>query len=77
MSRLLTTLPAQADDLFAALASLHDGLSEEQSHRAHARLLLLLANHIGDAVVIREAVVLARVGLAGSDDRIETSMDKP
>jgi hypothetical protein len=77
MSRLSTTPPAQADELFAALGSLHDGLSEQQSHRAHARLLLLLANHIGDAAVIREAVILSRVGLAGSDDRIETSKDKP
>lgn len=35
------------DDFYERLMSLHDGLSDEQSARLNARLVLLLANHIG------------------------------
>ena len=35
------------DDFYERLMSLHDGLSDEQSVRLNARLVLLLANHIG------------------------------
>ena len=31
----------------------------------NARLILLLANHIGDIAVLREAMKLAREGVAG------------
>lgn len=67
MSQALITTrnTPRPDAVFEALASLHDGLSEIASQQAQARLLLLLANHIGDETVIREAVVLARRGLGG------------
>ncbi|MFW9622137.1 MAG: DUF2783 domain-containing protein, partial [Macromonas sp.] len=36
------------DDFYEALIATHQGLSTEQSHALNARLVLLLANHIGD-----------------------------
>ena len=38
----------------------HNGLSDEQSEALNARLILLLANHIGDLRVLREALQAAR-----------------
>ena len=57
-------LGADGDDLYAALAEAHTGLSDADSRRLDARLILMLVNHIGDAGIIREAVRLARAGLA-------------
>jgi hypothetical protein len=48
------------DDFYDALITAHRGLSDEQSELLNARLLLLLANHIGDLGVLREAIELAR-----------------
>lgn len=48
------------DDFYDALIEAHRGLSEEQSAQLNAKLILLLANHIGDLDVIREALKLAR-----------------
>jgi hypothetical protein len=39
---------------------MHDGLSDDESARANARLVLLLANHIGDQEAIVEACRIAR-----------------
>ena len=49
-----------ADDFYEALIQTHHELSDEQSERVNARLILLLANHIGDITVLREAMRLAR-----------------
>ncbi|HZF80956.1 MAG TPA: DUF2783 domain-containing protein [Rubrivivax sp.] len=38
----------------------HQGLSDAQSELMNARLVLLLANHIGDLCVLREAISAAR-----------------
>ncbi len=48
------------DDFYEALIETHRGLSDEQSDMLNARLILLLANHIGDISVLREALRLAR-----------------
>ncbi len=48
------------DSFYAELIATHDGLSEEESHALNARLILLLANHIGDLRVLREAVQAAK-----------------
>lgn len=53
---------ANPDDFYDALIEAHRGLSEEQSAQLNAKLILLLANHIGDLDVIREALRLARGG---------------
>ena len=53
------------DDFYDALIAAHRGLSDDQSELLQARLLLLLANHIGDLNVLREAITLARRGVVG------------
>ncbi len=50
---------ARPDDFYAALMDLHRGLDDEQSAAANARLVLLLANHIGDSNVLEQAIRLA------------------
>jgi hypothetical protein len=50
---------AQPDDAFRAIVEAHRGLSEEQSADLDAALVLILANHIGDFGVLREALALA------------------
>ena len=51
------------DDFYEALIETHRGLSDEQSQLLNARLVLLLANHIGDLRVLREALAAARHGV--------------
>ncbi|MBI1791208.1 MAG: DUF2783 domain-containing protein [Acidobacteria bacterium] len=62
MNSRLNTEPniAQPDEFYQALVDLHSGLSEEQSQIVNARLILLLANHIGDRTVLLEALSKAR-----------------
>ena len=48
------------DDFYEALIEAHNGLTDEQSEALNARLILLLANHIGDLRVLREALAAAR-----------------
>ena len=54
------------DDFYQHLINLHQGLSEEQSALVNAKLILILSNHIGDLTVLREAMLLARSGIAES-----------
>lgn len=58
-------LGQQGDDVYAALIEAHSGLSDEASARLNARLVLLLANQIGDGGIIIEAILRARGQLAG------------
>lgn len=51
------------DDFYEALIDTHNGLSDEQSALVNAKLVLLLANHIGDLNVLRQAMQLARSGV--------------
>jgi hypothetical protein len=48
-----------ADDFYAELLAVHDGLSKPASDALNARLILTLANHIGDRKVLTEALRLA------------------
>ena len=59
---MLNTEPniAAADDFYQELIDLHRDLSDEQSALVNAKLILLLANHIGDIPVLREAMAAAR-----------------
>lgn len=50
------------DDFYQALIDAHRDLSDEQSEMLNARLILILANHIGDIGVLREALAAARDG---------------
>jgi hypothetical protein len=53
-------LGAAGDDFYAALMAAHEGLSQEESARLNARLILLLANRVGDLAVLRECLRAAR-----------------
>ena len=48
------------DDFYETLIDAHNGLTDEQSEGLNARLILLLANHIGDLRVLREALTAAK-----------------
>ncbi len=48
------------DEFYEPLIDAHNGLTDEESEALNARLILLLANHIGDLKVLREALDKAR-----------------
>jgi len=48
------------DDFYDALIETHRDLNDEQSEQLNARLILILANHIGDLAVLNEAMAAAR-----------------
>jgi hypothetical protein len=54
---------ASPDDFYDALVTLHRDLTPEQSQVVNAKLILLLANHIGDRAVLDAAIAKARSGL--------------
>ena len=49
-----------ADDFYEKLLRIHDGLSDEDSAALTARLILILANHIGDKDVLEQAFEVAQ-----------------
>ena len=52
-----TTLNLQdADGFYEQLLDAHQGLNRDQSELLNARLILLLANQVGDAEILRECV---------------------
>ena len=51
------------DGFYEALIRIHDGLTDEQSNLVNARLVLLLANQIGDMAVLRACLEAAREGI--------------
>jgi hypothetical protein len=55
---------ALPDDFYEALIDTHRDLDAAQSQRVNARLVLLLANHVGDLDVLRDAMQRARAGVA-------------
>jgi hypothetical protein len=56
------------DDFYEMLIEGHRGLDDAQSELLNARLVLLLANHIGDLRVLKEAIAAARAGIAADDE---------
>lgn len=66
MTATLTLAPNldAPDAFYEALIEAHRDLTPEQSHRLNARLILLLANQVGELAVLREALRHARAGLA-------------
>ena len=56
-SKLRTELGVDnPDDFYARLIELHEGLSSEESHKMNAKVILMLANHIGDTDVLYEVL---------------------
>ena len=47
---------ADPDDFYARLIELHEGLTTEQSHKVNAKVILMLANHVGDTEVLYEVL---------------------
>lgn len=58
----LITIPnlSAPDDFYEALINAHQDLTIDESQAFNARLVLLLANHIGDLAVLQEALQAAR-----------------
>jgi len=61
---------ADPDGFYEQLIAMHHGLSDTQSALANAKLVLLLANHIGDPGVLAEAMAAARHGVADSPKNV-------
>jgi len=53
---------AAPDDFYEQLIDMHRGLDDAASALVNAKLILLLANHIGDAEVLAQAMAAAREG---------------
>ena len=56
---IIDTNMADPDGFYEALVAAHRGLSDAESAALNSRLVLLLANHIGDEYVLREALEAA------------------
>ena len=54
------------DDFYEALIEAHRDLDNPASHALNARLVLLLANHIGSLDVLKQALHAARGGVSGA-----------
>lgn len=48
------------DGFYAELIGLHEGLNDAESQALNARLILILANHIGDRSVLSAALSAAK-----------------
>ena len=53
---ILTPNFDNADDFYATLLKAHEGLDKAESDALNARLILVLANHIGDNKVVVDAI---------------------
>ena len=56
----LTPNIAGPDDFYAELLAAHEGLTKAESDALNARLILILANHVGDREALRQALAAAR-----------------
>jgi hypothetical protein len=57
------------DDAFRIIVEAHRDLSDAQSADLDAALVLILANHVGDLEVLREAIELAKRSLANTNQQ--------
>ena len=53
-------LSPNQDDVYHALMDAHEGLSDAESHALNARLVLLMANQIGDPGLLKDLIATAR-----------------
>ena len=56
------------DEFYESLIEAHRGLSEAQSVAVNARLILLLANQVGDLATLQAAIAKAREGIVAAGD---------
>ncbi len=57
---------ADADGFYEELIEGQRELTDEQADMMLAKLVLILANHVGDRAVLREAIALARDNTRGA-----------
>ena len=57
------------DDFYERLVAAHRDLSDAASGALNARLVILLANHVGDLAVVDEALAAARSGLGPDQEQ--------
>jgi hypothetical protein len=71
----LTTSPhfEAADAFYEALIDAHRDLSAAQSHELNAKLVLLLANHVGERAALTEALEAARASVLHADSTTKDS----
>lgn len=60
MPLVLTPNIPDPDGFYEGLIAAHEGLSDDDSAALNARLILILANHVGDMAVLKEALATAR-----------------
>ena len=57
---LQDNLGDSGDAFYNALMDAHEGLSETESHALNARLVLIMANQIGDLDILKTLLATAR-----------------
>lgn len=57
---------ADPDTFYAELIALQANLSDDEALTVYNKLILLLANHIGDMTILREALTVAKEKTAAS-----------
>jgi hypothetical protein len=60
---------ADPDAAYRLIVEAHRGISDAQSADLDAALVLVLANHIGDLDVLREAIALAQRRMVTADQQ--------
>ncbi len=58
-----------ADDVYECLIQAHHGLTDADSAALNTRLVLILANAVGDAGLLRQAIDLARLSLRAPGEK--------
>lgn len=53
------------DDFYADLIDAHESLSKEESDALNARLILILANHVGNRAILKQALDAASLQKGG------------
>jgi Protein of unknown function (DUF2783) len=61
----------RGDAFYEQLVAAHRGLSDADSGALNARLVLLLANQVGEPAIVAEAIAAARRGLGDTVARTE------
>ena len=59
---------ASPDDFYAELLAAHEGLTKAESDALNARLVLILANHVGDREVLRQALAASKLQTSLEED---------
>lgn len=68
---------ARPDDFYERLIDTHRDLTREESELVNCKLILLLANHIGDADVLCDAMQRARDGVGPPTDAGTSGKQRP